>query len=291
MQLLDNFRRRVFKYLRFGHMSAQLSDMFRRVPRAVAILLLLASSTACLRFSDHLQQQPPMDKNSDEATLSVDAAVKSCLSGPEEFVPCLNERAMDTLEHAESVDAVRLLSGLKLTKPVEVVAPAPRGVYSLEGNPYNVGAVIEAVSSLLSRRMFNWDLGAIFPGLLMRIGPSFNSQGVIDFILDPRRKYVQRSMSFGHLLFKRIILPSLLSIHVSIVSIIPIVIVALFFLAKNAILLSKFAFIITSAVGHGTLYSQQQNQWPEPVFVHPHRNDKDFDYYTNYQQISSSKTA
>lgn len=70
-------------------------------------------------------------------------------------------------------------------------------VFCIGDNPYNVGAVIEAASSLLSRRTFCWDLSILYPGLQMRIGPTFTGRGIIDFIMDPRRKSDERSLGFG----------------------------------------------------------------------------------------------
>lgn len=70
-------------------------------------------------------------------------------------------------------------------------------VFCTGDNPYNVGAVIEAASSLLSRRTFCWDMSLLYPGLQMRIGPTYTGRGIIDFIVDSRRQFDDRSLGYG----------------------------------------------------------------------------------------------
>lgn len=65
------------------------------------------------------------------------------------------------------------------------------------GNPYDVGAVVEAASALLSRRALHWDLSAFYPGLLMRVGPAHGARGTIGFAVDPRRKFDDRTLGYG----------------------------------------------------------------------------------------------
>lgn len=74
-------------------------------------------------------------------------------------------------------------------------------VFCTGDNPYNIGAVIEAASSLLSRRTFCWDMGLLYPGLQMRIGPTYTGRGIIDFIVNPKRKFDERSLGFGMYLY------------------------------------------------------------------------------------------
>lgn len=60
--------------------------------------------------------------------------------------------------------------------------------------------------------------------------------------------YVKIVRVQGHLLFKRSFLPNVLGTQISIVSIIPLMFTALYFLTTKAFLLSKFALIVTSLV-------------------------------------------
>ncbi|VVC33492.1 Protein of unknown function DUF1676 [Cinara cedri] len=196
----------------------------------------------------------------DRKTLTVSSAVKSCLAGVDPFLPCINERAMAALERTESADALLLDPGLEIARQPGDETPAPRGVYSFGDNPYNVGAVIEAASSLLSRRTFIWDLSILYPGLQMRIGPTYNGKGLIDFNVDRRHTFNERSLNYGHMIFKRSFLANVLATQITIASVIPIVFTAIYFLTKNAFLLSKVALVITSVVGYGSLFLQHSSK-------------------------------
>lgn len=46
---------------------------------------------------------------------------------------------------------------------------------------------MEDASNLISKRSLHWDLSGIYPGLVMRIGPTL-ANGVLEFVMDPRIK-------------------------------------------------------------------------------------------------------
>lgn len=46
---------------------------------------------------------------------------------------------------------------------------------------------MEDASNLISKRSLHWDLSNLYPGLIMRIGPTL-ANGVLEFVLDPRIK-------------------------------------------------------------------------------------------------------
>lgn len=47
--------------------------------------------------------------------------------------------------------------------------------------------MIEDASNLISKRSLHWDLSGVYPGLVMRIGPTL-ANGVLEFVMDPRMK-------------------------------------------------------------------------------------------------------
>ncbi|XP_025197899.1 uncharacterized protein LOC112596435 [Melanaphis sacchari] len=308
----------------------------------LASLIIFVSCTQCILFSDSDGHSSDSDvggdvgdddrgsENNDHLNPMVSTAIKSCLAGADSFLPCINGHAMAAIEQTESMDSVLLDSGLEISKSPSVEAfAAPRGVYSLGDNPYNIGAVIEAASSLLSRRTFCWDLSLLYPGLQMRIGPTYTSRGIIDFIVDPRRKFDERSLGIGHMIFKRSLLPNVLATQISIASVIPIMFAAIYFLTKKAFILSKIALVVTSVVGYGSLFLHHNKKpiashsfgshqpfnthnsfgslYHGPVggHYHPHqsigghhnpfigdiRGEKFYEHLNEFQQISSSKPS
>jgi hypothetical protein len=65
--------------------------------------------------------------------------------------------------------------------------------------------MMEDASNLISKRSLHWDMSTLYPGLVMRIGPTL-ANGVLEFVMDPRikdRTYQQphTELSTGHLMF------------------------------------------------------------------------------------------
>lgn len=69
--------------------------------------------------------------NEDDYTPTVSVAVKSCLAGADPFLPCINGHAMAAIEQTESMDSVRLDSGLEISRLPGDEGLSPRGVYTL----------------------------------------------------------------------------------------------------------------------------------------------------------------
>lgn len=47
---------------------------------------------------------------------------------------------------------------------------------------------MDSLSSLISARTIHYDMGGIYPGLLMRVTPSAN--GELEFIMDPHQESI-----------------------------------------------------------------------------------------------------
>lgn len=100
-----------------------------------AIPLIFFGFAGCVMFSEEPVGDGYNDGgNDDDKTLTVSSMVKSCLAGADPFLPCINERAMAAIEQTESMDAVRLDSGLEIFRQPGSEAFAPRGVYTF-GKP------------------------------------------------------------------------------------------------------------------------------------------------------------
>lgn len=48
-------------------------------------------------------------------------------------------------------------------------------------------SMIEGASTLIAKRSLHWDLSTLYPGLVMRIGPTL-ANGVLEFVMDPKIK-------------------------------------------------------------------------------------------------------
>lgn len=47
--------------------------------------------------------------------------------------------------------------------------------------------MLEDAGNLIAKRSLHWDLSGLYPGLVMKIGPTL-SNGVLEFVMDPRVK-------------------------------------------------------------------------------------------------------
>lgn len=47
---------------------------------------------------------------------------------------------------------------------------------------------METMGHVLSHRRMRWDMGFVYPGLMMRVAPSASPGGVLEFVLDPHRE-------------------------------------------------------------------------------------------------------
>lgn len=94
---------------------------------------------------------------------------------------CVNRGALSMLQ-AWNEDDQMDFGSIQL----ERAAGQSRDLLDLDYEPKDFANVIKAASRLLERRNFKWDLSSVYPGLLMRVGPTLNGNGLLEFILDER---------------------------------------------------------------------------------------------------------
>ncbi|XP_043472572.1 uncharacterized protein LOC122505160 [Leptopilina heterotoma] len=151
-----------------------------------------------------------------------------------------------------------------------------RDLLDLDYDPKDFGNVIEAASRLMERRNFQWDMGNFYPGLQMRVGPTLNANGVLEFVLDERvSKLNNRQAGSGRTLMKHVLLPFLLGFKFNLISLIPLVFGILLFVTKKALILTKIALILTGLLGWNNIFSG-------PVGPTPPINFNGFGYGNGY---------
>lgn len=47
---------------------------------------------------------------------------------------------------------------------------------------------MDSVGQVFSRRSLRWDMGYVYPGLMMRVAPSVSPGGTLEFVMDPHRE-------------------------------------------------------------------------------------------------------
>lgn len=157
-------------------------------------LCLLLMLTAVLAVIMESKSGPEID--ADEST-SFNEAVGICLSKKMYgTMECINRGALSSLQTLNEKDDLDF--GDMRFQRIEGQA---RDLLDLDYDPKDFGNVVEAASRLIERRNFRWDLGNWYPGLQMRVGPTLNANGILEFILDERvSKLNNRQAGNGELL-------------------------------------------------------------------------------------------
>lgn len=60
----------------------------------------------------------------------------------------------------------------------------PRLIFLLSDTDINYRGILEGANAIMSKRSMEWDMSTIHPGLILRIGPSSNGPGLLEFIMD-----------------------------------------------------------------------------------------------------------
>lgn len=94
---------------------------------------------------------------------------------------CINRGALSTLQLWNEKDELDF-GEMRLERS----EGQGRDLLDLDEDPKDFRNVIKAASTLMERRNLRWDLGKMYPGLQMRVGPTLNGNGMLEFVLDER---------------------------------------------------------------------------------------------------------
>lgn len=134
-------------------------------------------------------------KTSEESPRTFNEALQSCFLAQGSTLECVNRGALTTLQ-AWNDDECLDFGDVRL----ERAEGESRGILDLDWDPKDVGNVLRAASRMLERRNVRWDLGRIYPGLQMRVGPTLTGNGMLEFVMDERsggHHYHNRQLGTG----------------------------------------------------------------------------------------------
>ncbi|KAJ0170873.1 hypothetical protein K1T71_013645 [Dendrolimus kikuchii] len=208
---------------------------------------------------------------------------------------CFGKEVLNKLNTYEEADAFSLATGVAFVRDDK----APRDIGSfLDKDPMDFRAIIEDASNLISKRSLHWDLSVIYPGLVMRIGPTL-ANGVLEFIMDPRIKDTDRAyhqsngeLTTGRLLARNLLVPFLLGFKFQLSTLLPLLLGLLLIASKKAFLLAKFAVLAVTAFsgsglgaswgGYGGPALSSYSSHDHPVPYHDHHSP-DGKYLLSFQ--------
>ncbi|XP_013185009.1 uncharacterized protein LOC106130659 [Amyelois transitella] len=186
-----------------------------------------------------------------------DSSLNECISVQRktELGYCFGKEILNNLNQFNEQDSFSLATGVSFVRDEKT----PRDFASfLDKDPMDFRAMMEDASNLISKRSLLWDLSALYPGLVMRVGPTL-ANGVLEFVMDPRvkdRAYHQHphEVSTGRLLARNLLVPFLLGFKFQLSTLLPLILGVLLIASKKAFLLAKLALLAVTVFGGGSSF-------------------------------------
>lgn len=161
--------------------------------KKILLLTLFFQGILCVIMNnnaedDNLGPQPPPPPAPDileEEPDNFNDALKSCLSKKTYGTwECFNRGALSTLQSLNNDDCLNF-GEIKLEKS----QTESRNLLDLDWDAKDFGNVVKAASNLMERRSLKWDLGRLYPGLQLKVGPMLNGDGILEFDMDERNHH------------------------------------------------------------------------------------------------------
>uniref|UniRef100_A0A182YGJ2 Uncharacterized protein n=1 Tax=Anopheles stephensi TaxID=30069 RepID=A0A182YGJ2_ANOST len=169
------------------------------------------------------------------------------------ILQCAGQQALSSLQFLEEASNFTLASGVLMIKD-ESLVPSSRIIPNIvDHDPLdfrqNAGAV-------MAQRQLLWDMGIIYPGLKLKLGPTIGAAGLLEFVLDPSVQNDERSLfeekSTARILTKSFVVPFLLGLKFNLATLLPLVFGGLILLSKKALILGKIALFLSGLFGYGS---------------------------------------
>lgn len=112
-----------------------------------------------------------------------------------DLFPCFNKGALASLMNVDERDSVEITNGVTLIKDMKdkthkiIVSP------DIDSTDYT--NILEAAAELVGKRSLRWDMSVIYPGLFMKIGPTINGAGVLEFVMEQGYTTHDRTVGTG----------------------------------------------------------------------------------------------
>ena len=99
-----------------------------------------------------------------------------------DLFPCFNKGALAGLLNVDERDSVEITNGVTLIKDMK--DKTLKTIVSPDIDPTDYRNILEATAELVGKRSLRWDMSVIYPGLFMKIGPTINGAGVLEFVME-----------------------------------------------------------------------------------------------------------
>lgn len=137
--------------------------------------------------------------SANEETRFSDTFFQCYADSKDSALSCVGEGARVGLESFFSKKDLQVSEGLSLVQeappggtegrevPADLLSPGP----PFDGQHRSV---VDSAAAYLSARAIRWDMSGLYPGLVMRVGPTLTGTGMLEFVMEPRRFYSNREL-------------------------------------------------------------------------------------------------
>uniref|UniRef100_A0A903Z0F2 Protein osiris 10 n=1 Tax=Anopheles minimus TaxID=112268 RepID=A0A903Z0F2_9DIPT len=172
------------------------------------------------------------------------------------LLQCAGQQALSSLQFLEEANNYTLASGVLMIKD-ESLVPSSRIIPNIvDHDPLDFRGILENAGAVMAQRQLLWDMGIIYPGLKLKLGPTIGAAGLLEFVLDPSVQNDERSLfeekSTARILTKSFIVPFLLGLKFNLATLLPLVFGGLILLSKKALILGKIALFLSGLFGYGS---------------------------------------
>ncbi|XP_035890543.1 uncharacterized protein LOC118502423 [Anopheles stephensi] len=172
------------------------------------------------------------------------------------ILQCAGQQALSSLQFLEEASNFTLASGVLMIKD-ESLVPSSRIIPNIvDHDPLDFRGILENAGAVMAQRQLLWDMGIIYPGLKLRLGPTIGAAGLLEFVLDPSVQNDERSLfeekSTARILTKSFVVPFLLGLKFNLATLLPLVFGGLILLSKKALILGKIALFLSGLFGYGS---------------------------------------
>ncbi|KAM7359465.1 osiris 10a [Cochliomyia hominivorax] len=169
---------------------------------------------------------------------------------------CVGRTAISFLQRFDEKDNYTLTESVIASRDDKLASRSL--VNFLDTDPVDFRGILENAGAVLSQRSLEFHMDTIYPGLMLKIGPSADSSSVAQFVLDPavdERNFNYEEPSTARILTKQYILPFLLGLKFNLVALVPILFTVICLLLKKSLFIAKLVIYISSILGVGGIAS------------------------------------
>ncbi|XP_049547967.1 uncharacterized protein LOC125959199 [Anopheles darlingi] len=172
---------------------------------------------------------------------------------------CAGQQALSSLQFLEEANNFTLATGVLMIKDDSL--PASRIIPNfIDRDPLDFRGILENAGAVMAQRQMLWDMGIIYPGLKLKLGPTAGAVGILEFVLDPAAaQNDERSLfeekSTARILTKSFVVPFLLGLKFNLATLLPLVFGGLILLSKKALILGKIALFLSGMFGYGSFFA------------------------------------